>query len=74
MIKGRIIWKVIFFFGGGEGGRFGGGKKQKKTARENVPKKIHAKYNPKRGGVPSAWTKEEKKNLKTRLKSLKKKK
>ena len=68
MIKGRIIWKVIFFGGGG----VGGGKKQKKTARENVPKKIHAKYNPKRGGVHSAWTKEEKKHLKNRLKSLKK--
>ena len=42
MIKGRIIWKDIFF-GGGGGLGFGGGKKQKKTPRENVPKKIHAK-------------------------------
>ena len=42
MIKGRIIWKDIFL-GGGGGLGFGGGKKQKKTPRENVPKKIHAK-------------------------------
>ena len=66
MIKGRIIWKEFFFFWGGGGGLgFGGGKKQKKTPRENVPEKIHAKYNPKRGGVPSAWTKEEMTNLET---------
>ena len=64
MIKGRIIWKDIFL-GGAGGLGFGGGKKQKKTSRENVPEKIHAKYNPKRGGVPSAWTKEEMTNLET---------
>ena len=66
MIKGRIIWKDFFFFLGGGGGLgFGGGKKKKKTPRENFPKKINAKQNPKRGGVPSAWTEEEMTNLET---------
>ena len=41
MIKGRTTWKVIR--GEGEGGGVVLGKKQNKTARENVPKKIHAK-------------------------------
>jgi len=44
MIKGRVIWKVIFFGGGGGAGvGLVVGKKQKKTERENVPKKINTK-------------------------------
>ena len=49
------------------GGGAGGGEKQNKTARENVPppqKKSQVKPTW-GGGVPSAWTKEEKTNLET---------